>query len=41
MLPLPLRYAVPDLFVAGLQSEAVLQELQATLHISSPGLQGS
>ena len=41
MLPLPLRYAVPDLFVARLQSEAVLQQLQAALHIPSPCLQGS
>ncbi len=41
MLPLPLRYAVPDLFVARLQSEAVLQELQAAMHIPSPCLQGS
>ena len=41
MLPLPLRYAVPDLFVAGLQSEAVMQQLQAAVYIPSPCLQGS
>jgi len=41
MLPLPLRNAVPDLFVARLQSETVMQKLQAAIHIPSPCLQGS
>ena len=41
MLPLPLRYAVPNLFVAGLQSEAIMQQFQAAMHIPSPCLQGS
>ena len=41
MLPLPLCYTVPDLLVARLQPEAIVQQLQASLHIPSPGLQGA
>ena len=41
MFPLPLRYTMPDLLVARLQPEAILQELQPSLHAPSPGLQGA
>ena len=38
ILSLPLSNAMPDLLIARLQSESLLQKSETAVHIASPGL---